>query len=53
MCESRRRIQVNLRSVVESKIIDIETEELGCSRDKSNRNLFTGWAVSGVEEARA
>jgi hypothetical protein len=32
---------------------DIKTESVNLSWDKSIGNLFTGWAVSGIEMARA
>lgn len=37
-----------------SKLItDIKTGDHNYPRDKSTGNLFTGWAVSGIEMARA
>jgi hypothetical protein len=44
---------VNHRSSVESVLDDIKTGEVMLPRDEPIRNLFTGWAVSGIEMARA
>ena len=44
---------MNHRSSVESALDDIKTGEVMLPRDKSIGNLFTGWAVSGIEMARA
>ena len=41
------------RLSVESALYDIKTGEVMLLRDKSIGNLFTGWAVSGIEMARA
>ena len=51
--EPRRRTQVNHRSSVESVLDDIKTGVFLLLRDKSIGNLLTGWAVSGIEMARA
>ena len=44
---------MNHRSSVESPIDDIKTGEVLLPRDKPIGNLLTGWAVSGIEMARA
>lgn len=44
---------MNHRSSVESALDDIKTEEVILPRDKPIGNLLTGWAVSGIEMARA
>ena len=51
--ESRRRTPVNHRSSVERALDDIKTGEVMLPRDEPTGNLFTGWAVSGIEMARA
>ena len=49
----RRRTPVNHRSSVENALDDIKTGEVMLLRDKPIGNLLTGWAVSGIEMARA
>ena len=44
---------MNHRSSVESALDDIKTGEVMLLRDKPIGNLLTGWAVSGIEMARA
>jgi len=44
---------VNHHSSVETAIDDIKTGEVMLPRDKPTGNLLTGWAVSGIEMARA
>ncbi len=44
---------MNHCSSVESTLDDIKTGEVLLLRDKSIGNLLTGWAVSGIEMARA
>jgi hypothetical protein len=44
---------VNHRSSVETVLDDIKTGEVMLPRDKPIGNLLTGWAVSGIEMARA
>jgi len=51
--EPRRRTPVNHRSSVENILDDIKTGEVILLRDEPIGNLFTGWAVSGIEMARA
>ena len=51
--EPRRRTPVNHRSSVESALDDIKTGEVILPRDEPIGNLLTGWAVSGIEMARA
>ena len=41
------------RSSVETSLDDIKTGEVMLPRDKPIGNLLTGWAVSGIEMARA
>ena len=43
---------MNHHSSVESTLNDIKTGEVLLPRDKPIGNLFTGWAVSGIEMAR-
>ena len=43
---------MNHHSSVESALDDIRTGEVLLPRDKPIGNLFTGWAVSGIEMAR-
>ena len=51
--EPRRRTPVNHRASVESVLDDIKTGVFLLLRDKPIGNLLTGWAVSGIEMARA
>lgn len=51
--ESRRRTPVNHHSSVETVLDDIKTGEVMLLRDEPIGNLLTGWAVSGIEMARA
>jgi len=51
--EPRRRTPVNHHSSVESVLDDIKTGVFLLLRDKPIGNLLTGWAVSGIEMARA
>ena len=51
--EPRRRTPVNHRSSVENILDDIKTGEVILLRDEPIGDLFTGWAVSGIEMARA
>ncbi len=51
--EPRRRTPVNHHSSVESALDDIKTGAVLFPRDKPIGNLLTGWAVSGIEMARA
>ena len=44
---------MNHRSSVESALDDIKTGEVMLPRDEPIGNLLTGWAVSGIEMARA
>lgn len=44
---------MNHRSSVETSLDDIKTGEVMLLRDKPIGNLLTGWAVSGIEMARA
>jgi len=44
---------VNLRTSVENILDDIKTGVFLLLRDKPIGNLLTGWAVSGIEMARA
>ena len=44
---------MNHRLSVESALDDIKTGEVMLLRDKPIGNLLTGWAVSGIEMARA
>ena len=44
---------MNHRSSVESDLDDIKTGGVMLLRDKPIGNLLTGWAVSGIEMARA
>ena len=44
---------MNHHSSVESALDDIRTGEVLLLRDEPVGNLFTGWAVSGIEMARA
>ena len=44
---------MNHRLSVESALDDIKTGEVMLLRDKSIGDLLTGWAVSGIEMARA
>ena len=44
---------MNHRSSVENILDDIKTGEVILLRDEPIGNLFTGWAVSGIEMARA
>ena len=44
---------MNHRSSVERTLDDIKTGEVMLPRDKPIGNLFIGWAVSGIEMARA
>ena len=44
---------MNHHSSVETALGDIRTGEVMLPRDKPAGNLFTGWAVSGIEMARA
>jgi len=44
---------VNHHSSVETVLDDIKTGEVMLLRDKPIGNLLTGWAVSGIEMARA
>jgi len=44
---------VNHHSSVETDLDDIKTGEVMLLRDKPIGNLFTGWAVSGIEMARS
>jgi len=43
---------VNHRSSVETDLDDIKTGEVMLPREEPIGNLFTGWAVSGIEMAR-
>lgn len=51
--EPRRRTPVNHRTSVENVLDDIKTGVFLLLRDKPIGNLLTGWAVSGIEMARA
>lgn len=51
--EPRRRTPVNHHSSVETVLDDIKTGEVMLLRDEPIGNLLTGWAVSGIEMARA
>lgn len=44
---------MNHRSSVERALDDIKIGEVMLPRDEPTGNLFTGWAVSGIEMARA
>lgn len=44
---------MNHHSSVESALDDIKTGEVLLPRDEPIGNLFTGWAVSGIEMARS
>jgi hypothetical protein len=44
---------VNHRSSVETSLDDTKTGEVMLPRDKPIGSLLTGWAVSGIEMARA
>ena len=44
---------MNHHSSVESALDDIKTREVMLPWDEPIGNLFTGWAVSGIEMARA
>lgn len=44
---------MNHRSSVENALDDIKTGEVMLPRDKPIGDLFTGWAVSGIEMARS
>ena len=44
---------MNHHSSVETVLDDIKTGEVMLPRDEPIGNLFTGWAVSGIEMARA